>query len=299
MSAYLIGLDLGGSSVKAAALKPSGEILDTCQREFDVNRPRHWAETVQECFENFRDQYGPDLQSIGLSAPGIPDSAGQSIAHMPGRLEGLENLNWANYLNWAKPLPVLNDAQAALLGETWLGAAKGQKNVVMITLGTGVGGAALLDGHLLRGQFGRGGHLGHICLGIDEKPDICGTPGSLELMIGNCSIETRTQGRFKTTFELLQAVRSGSPEAKRIWDKSVKALACGIASLINILDPQTVILGGGIARAGEQLMDPLRSYLDQFEWRPGGRRSELKIATLGEWAGAYGAAKHGLIKSEV
>jgi len=209
---------------------------------------------------------------------------------MPGRLAGLQGLDWTAYLAWSNIVPVLNDAHAALLGESWLGAARSLKNVFMLTLGTGVGGAAIVDGKLLRGEIGRGGHLGHISLDPHGLPDVTGMPGSLEDVIGNCTIEIRTKGRFKTTHDLIAAHLQKDREASAIWLESVQALACGIASLINVLDPAAVIIGGGIARSGPALFEPLQQALDKVEWRPAGDRVKLLAAELGEFAGAYGAA---------
>ncbi len=209
---------------------------------------------------------------------------------MPGRLQGLEHLDWTTFLAAKKPIPVLNDAHAALMGESWLGAAQDFKNVFMLTLGTGVGGAAMVDGRLLHGHIGRAGHLGHICLDPHGPPDVTGMPGSLEMAIGNCTIEARTQGRFKTTHDLTAAFTRGDTEAVAVWLKSVHDLACGIAGLVNVLDPEAVIIGGGIARSGPALFEPLQAELDQIEWCPGGSRVKVLPARLGEFAGAYGAA---------
>ena len=194
------------------------------------------------------------------------------------------------------PVPVLNDAQAALLGEVWLGAARGAANAMLLTLGTGVGGALMVDGRLLRGHLGRAGHLGHVSLNPDGAPDIANTPGSLEEAIGNCTISARSNGRFSSTHELLAACQANNPEATKIWSQSIRALAAAIASLINVADPEVVILGGGIARAGKALLDPLQRELDRFEWRPHGRKVRVVIAELGEYAGAIGAAKNALLE---
>jgi glucokinase len=209
---------------------------------------------------------------------------------MPERLQGLEGLDWTSFLNAPKMVPVLNDAHAALLGEVWVGAAHGFENVILLTLGTGVGGAAMVGGRLLRGHIGRAGHLGHSSLDPDGPPDCAGTPGSLEVAIGNCTILERSGGRFNTTHELIAAHLKGDAEASAIWLKSVKALAAGICSFINILDPEAVIVGGGIARAGPALFGPLQRFLERMEWRPGGHRARILPAQLGELAGAFGAA---------
>jgi len=133
--------------------------------------------------------------------------------------------------------------------------------------------------------------LGHISLDPEGAPDICGTPASLEDAIGNCTVEPRSDGRFKTTHDLIAAHQAGDEFASKVWLKSVKALAAGIAGLINVLDPETVIIGGGIARAGEALFQPLREHLDQMEWSPTGSKVRIEPAKLGEFAGAHGAAR--------
>ena len=294
---YLIGIDLGGSSAKAVVVRPSGEALARENATFDPDRPMDWAEKVRELKRKLEAQQGGEAETIGVSAPGLAARDGRSIAYMPGRLTGLEDLNWTEWLQARKPVPVLNDAHAALLGEVWLGAAKGCQNAILLTLGTGVGGAAMVDGNLLHGHLGRAGHLGHLCLDVHGPLDICRTPGSLELAIGNCTIRERTKGRFETTHALVDAYRAGDAGAAVIWLESIRALGCSIASFVNILDPETVIIGGGVARAGASLFDPLRKILDEAEWRPGDARVKVVSAQLGEFAGAFGAARQGTLAS--
>jgi glucokinase len=286
---YSIGVDLGGSSIKLVAVDREGRLLEKRNEDFDTAEPMQWAEGIRARIAEVRSCQGTPA-AIGLSAPGLVHPEGNSIAHMPERLQGLEGLNWSKYLGLDLQVPVLNDGHAALLGEAWLGAARGRANVIMLTLGTGVGGAAIVDGRLLRGRMGRAGHLGHLSLDPNGPADVCATPGSLELMIGNCTIRERAEGRFESTHALVAASRAGNPEARAIWLKSVRALAAAIASFVNILDPEAVVIGGGIARAGEALFEPLQWYLDSMEWRPGGCRVELLPAQLGEFAGAYGSA---------
>lgn len=287
---YVVGIDLGGSSVKAIAATPDGEPLGKYNEPFDPERSGHFAETIRRLFQRIQaDQSGPPIHA-GLSAPGLAAKDARSIAFMPGRLDGLEGLVWGDYLQSSGPVPVLNDAHAALLGEVWLGAAKGSRNVILLTLGTGVGGAALVDGRLLKGAIGRAGHFGHLCLEPQGPRDICNMPGSLEYQIGNYSIRERSQGRFATTHDLIRAATAGDAFAAEVWRRSVRALACAVASFINVLDPETVIIGGGIARAGDALFRPLAELIEPIEWRPGGHRARIVPAQMGEFAGAFGAA---------
>src|SRR5436190_6900148 len=222
---FALGIDLGGSSVKAVAVTPEGKLLGEANVSFDSSDEFDWARRIQRIVRDFESQQAYRSRAIGISAPGLAAADGRSIAVMPGRLNGLEGLDWTIFLNAERqtpnagihstssvrtpsdlpttPVPVLNDAHAALLGEAWLGAARGFRNVFMLTLGTGVGGAAMVDGRLLKGALGRAGHFGHVSLDMDGTRDVCGMPGSLEVLVGNCTIEQRTQGRFQSTHELV------------------------------------------------------------------------------------------------
>lgn len=291
---YAIGIDLGGSSVKAVAATPQGEILQRENQDFDTAEQFDFAETVREMFSRIQAEQGKEAACLGVAAPGLAARDNTSIAFMPGRLRGLEGLNWQEYLGSKRPVPVLNDAHAALLGEAWLGAAKGLRDVIMLTLGTGVGGAAIIGGQLLRGHIGRAGHLGHNCLDLNGPKDVTGIPGSLEYFIGNWNIQERTSGHFPTTHALVQAYSRGDPHATTIWLRSIHALACTISTYANVLDPEAVIIGGGIARAGLALFEPLEAALRPIEWQPGGHKVRLIPAQLGEFAGAIGSAKNAL-----
>jgi glucokinase len=290
---YALGIDLGGTSIKTVAVSDPGETFAQSNVVFDPSASMDWAEKIRAGIAEMQRERGTHPERIGLSAPGFAARDGLSIARMPGRLQGLEGLNWSEFLGTPKPVPVLNDAHAALLGEAWRGAARGFQNCFMLTLGTGVGGAAIVDGKLLKGALGRGGHLGHICLDLDGPRDVCRMPGSLEVMIGNCTIEQRSRGKFTTTHELVDAHRAGDAFASEVWLNSVRALGYAISSLINVLDPEAVIVGGGISRSGAALFQPLDQFVRDTEWNVGARVKILP-AQLGEYAGAYGAAWNAL-----
>lgn len=292
---YAMGIDLGGSCVKAVAITLEGEPLRQEIREFSPAQDLDWARTVASTLEEITSQQPNGPTRIGLSAPGLAARDGLSIASMPGRLGGLEGLNWTEYLHSSQPIPVLNDAHAALVGEAWIGAAANARDAIMLTLGTGVGGAAVVDGRLLKGHIGRAGHLGHNCLNPDGPHDITGIPGSLEMMIGNCTITERTRGQFRTTHDLVRAFEQEDEDATKYWLLSVQALAASVASYINILDPEVVVIGGGIARAGRSLFEPLEKFLRPIEWQPLGHSVPILPAKLGEFAGAIGAARNALL----
>jgi glucokinase len=286
---YAIGIDIGVTNIKSVCVTADGAILSqgaipTCAEKPD------WPERVTEHIQKLQSARGENTVILGLAAPGLASPDESCISWMQGRLGEVEALKWTEFLRWPRAVPILNDAQAALLGEVWKGAAAGARNAVLLTLGTGVGGAILADGKILKGHIGRAGHLGHTSLDPDGIPDVTNCPGSLEVAIGNYTLRDRSGGRFASTHDLVAAHRAGDAQAGAIWDCSVKALAAAVASFINIVDPEVVIIGGGIAVAGELLFEPLRKYLDQFEWRPHGHRVRILPATLGEFAGALGAA---------
>ena len=290
---YALGLDIGGTNLKALLVTPEGDALAQFTQPTSKTK-EDWVTGVRSLIGLLEAEQGRAPECIGIATPGLVASDGRSIAWMQGRMEVVQGLDWTDALQHYGRVPVLNDAHAALLGEVWRGAARGYENVLLLTLGTGVGGAAMVDGNLLRGHLGRAGHLGHISLNPHGELDIVNTPGSLENAIGECTLQARTDGAYPSTEALVQACATGDAEAISVWQTSVKELAAGIASLINAFDPEAVLLGGGIAKAGDALFDPLGELLNQFEWRPTGGQVRILPAQLGEWAGAYGAANNAL-----
>lgn len=285
-----IGIDIGGTQIKAAAFSDIGEVL--VQRTLPTNGGRGFALNVRELVAELELLTGR-AATVGISAPGLADDEGRTIAYMPGRMDGLEGLDWTAWLG--RKARVLNDAHAALLGEVWQGAARGLQHAILLTLGTGVGGAIWAEGRLLRGRCGRAGHIGHMSLNPYGRPTIARAPGGLEDWIGNHNILERSDGRFATTHELVASYNSGDTFAAEVWLKSIRALGCAIASLVNVVDPEAVIIGGGIAKAGPALFGPLQDVLDEVEWCPGGAQVKVLSALLGEWAGTYGAAWQGML----
>jgi glucokinase len=292
---YSVGVDLGGTNIKIVVVSNEGELLEylTCDT---ADAAGSWAQTIKQNLLRIQHDRKSTPCHVGIASPGLAARDGRSIAHMQGRLNGLEGLVWTDFLETPATVFVLNDAHAALLGELWQGAAKGYRNVLLLTLGTGVGGAVLADGRLLKGHIGRAGHLGHVTVNSDGAPDIVNTPGSLEQMIGNYNLRERSNGRFDSTRKLVEAHLTGDSEATEVWLRSVFHLSAAIASFINAFDPEIVIVGGGIAQAGAALFEPLTNYLDRFEWRPTGHRVPVISAELGEKAGAIGAAYHAILQ---
>ncbi len=289
---WSIGIDLGGTVLKAVAAKEDGVILSA--KSLPINNRRgsiaQWLDGAGKLISDFERELNSKAPAIGVSAPGLASPDRRCIDYLPGKLFGIEGLDWTQALGRDFGVPVLNDAHAALLGECWVGVARQMRDVVMLTLGTGVGGAIMVDGRLLNGVSGRAGHLGHMSLDLDGPPSNTGMPGAIEVLIGDCTVGDRSSGRFTSTRDLVRAHRDGDGEATAIWLHSVRALGCAIGSYINIIDPELVVLAGGITRAGNALMDPLKEIMDEVEWRPGGHRVPVVLASLGQRAGALGAA---------
>jgi len=285
---YAIGIDLGGTRIKGTAVDSQGKLLNKLYVPTYDGDGAVWKDAVAQAVKELLGSANGDEHVIGISAPGLPSDDNQVIAYMPGRMQGLENFSWSDFLQ--RPAYVLNDAVAALIAEATTGAAMNKKHVVMLTLGTGVGGAIMIDGKPYVGAFNKAGHIGHMVIDYNGDRDVTGIPGSLEDCIGNCTIEKRSDGKFSSTHDLLAAYRNGDAFAKEVWLRSVKQLAIGLASITNILSPELIVLGGGIAEAGNVLFDPLAEYMADFEWRAGGYQVEIVKAIHGDLAGTIGAA---------
>jgi len=287
---YAIGLDVGGTNVKAVVVTQGGRVLHRRYVPTVDDTDATWKRDARDVVALLEQAMGRPADAVGVCSPGIVAPHARSVWWMLGKMEATMGFEWAPWLGRRDPVPVYNDAKAALLGEVGFGAARGATNVALVTLGTGVGGALMCDGKLLRGHLGRAGHLGHMSVDHDGPPDLARTPGAIEYAIGQWSIERRTNGRFRDTEALVEAHRAGEALATEAWLRGVRALAAHVVSVINATDPEFVIIGGGIAKAGDALFTPLAAYLDEFEWRPFDRRVRVVRAALGSEAGAVGAA---------
>jgi glucokinase len=290
MAENAIGIDLGGTRIKGVLLSvATGETLEAFTMDTNADRSDHWKDGVRELERKLRSLSVAPVAGVGLAAPGLVASDSRTIATMPGRMSGLEGLDWSSFLGI--PVRVVNDAHAALVAEVCFGCAKGQRNVVMLTLGTGVGGGLWLNGSLVLGKSGRAGHLGHISMQSESRIlGITNIPGSLEDAIGNHSVSRRSYQQYTDTASLVRAYEEGEPVATLTWLESVRNLAAAIASITNSFAPDAVILGGGIAGAGDSLFRPLESYLRLFEWDIAAGVTPVLKAQHGEWSGAIGAA---------
>lgn len=297
-----IGIDLGGTNIKGVLLNAAGQVLHQAAQATADGSPgdaRPWQQAIARLIGELKARSPQPVAAIGLAAPGLPNASNTAIRLMPGRLDGLEHLVWADYLG-EKQVWVLNDAHAALMAEAQFGAGRGIKNIVLLTLGTGVGGGLLLNGELYQGNGQMAGHLGHMALEADkEDAGITGMPGSLENAIGDATVARRSFGRFASTRELVAAYVQGDTLAAYVWLNAVRKLALALCSLGNLLSPDLILLGGGITRAGEALFRPLADFTAVYEWKDTGKTTPIRQAQYSDIAGAVGAAAFALQKSPV
>ncbi|MBM3441591.1 MAG: ROK family protein [Bacteroidetes bacterium] len=285
-----MGIDVGGTHIKGVVLSAEGQVLQSHHIPTLDDPAGHWRDRVREMAEALRDLHGSAIPAAGISAPGLANSDNTAIVQMPGRLSGLVGLVWSDWLGL--PCSVLNDAHAALLAEAAYGAMSGFRHGVLLTLGTGVGGAIMIDGTLYQGQSQMAGHFGHAVLNAyDDEQSLLGMPGSLEYALGNYSVARRSRGRFLDTHALLDAFVRGDVFAQWLWLDMMRKLAIFISTLSNGLSPEVVCLAGGMTQASDHLLQPLESFLDIYEFRPDGVRTQLRIAKFADMAGAIGAAR--------
>lgn len=286
---HYLGIDIGGTRIKTILTDENGKVLNKNEYDTKDGQGERWKQNIIRIINDSAAQY-PEGVKFGISAPGLVDSENRMTLHMPERLLGIENYNWSEQLGqeiWA-----LNDGHAACLAEyISYYQDQGIQHMVMMTLGTGVGGGIIIEGNLFQGAHQRAGHLGHMTVDYQGPATMTNMPGSLEHAIGNFSIQDRSGGAFESTWELVHAFRAGDRSASVVWLESVKKLAVALASLVNVLSPEIIVLGGGIsAGAGTDLLDPLKKYMNDCEWRPGGAQVRIELARHESFAGAVGAA---------
>lgn len=296
MTRTAIGIDLGCTNIKAVLIDESGNIHHQVRTETREHDDQYWKQAVLEIIKDLRTK-NDSIDAIGLCAPGLANVNNTCIECMPGRLPGLENFDWSEFT--LEKIFVLNDAHAALTAEATFGAAQGLKHVILITLGSGVGGGILIDGHLYQGKAQMAGHFGHTTIDAHTHiRDVTNMPGSIEDAIGNITIAQRSYGQYQSTFELLEGFKRGESFATWLWLDSIRKLAICIASSINVISPEAVIIGGGISQAEGALMKPLQEFLALYEWRPAGKHTPLRPAQFSDMAGALGAAGFALSKTK-
>lgn len=290
-----LGIDIGGTKIKMVVISEDGTILEQNEvlTEDGSDEAELWKKKIIAVIEDTWAKYGgskPNTMKCAIAAPGLVDAENRMTLHMPERLAGIENFNWSVALK--REIKAINDGHAACLAEyETFYRQEGIKQMLMLTLGTGVGGGIIINGNLYQGNLQRAGHVGHMTLDYKGAPTMTNIPGSLEYAMGNFSVRERTERTFDSVQALVQAHRDGNVKATTWWLESVEKLAVALASLTNILAPELIVLGGGITNgARELLMNPLKKYMEKYEWRPGQNSVRIKQAKHGSYAGAIGAA---------
>jgi glucokinase len=283
------GIDLGGTNIKIGRFDQNGN----CTKHFSIPTPQpSTPEAVMEAIWQGLAQIVSSfdkLQAIGICTPGPADAAGR-VARLAINLDGWKDIPVAGFLQDRTNLPVVvaNDGNCAGLGEAWLGAGRGYQNIIMLTLGTGVGGAVLLDGKLYTGRHGAGGELGLITLAADGPKCNSGNQGSLEQHISALAVLRETG---KQPAEWAKLAAAGEPQALEFWRKYGYYLGVGLTSLVYVLTPELIILGGGIAASSKFFLPAAEKEIADRVLLPS--RQDLKIVTaeLGNKSGMLGAAK--------
>ena len=306
-----IGIDIGGMSIKGAAVDSNGRVYERFSMPFIKGEPgevtiHKLAEMVKEYIA--ANKLEKKIVGIGIGSPGTLD-----IEH--GIVNYANNLGWnelpvADLMNETLPYPVrlTNDANAASLGEAKYGAGKSYQTIIMLTLGTGVGGGIIIDGKLFEGNQGKGGELGHTVIVVDGEPCTCGRKGCLEAYASASALIRETKKAMRLNKRSLmwkispeidlvdgkvpfEAAKKGDKDAIEVLDNYIKYLGEGILNYCNIFRPNVIVLSGGVANAGAYLFDRLNAYVKERNY---GYQStpEVKIvpAELGYDSGKIGAA---------
>ena len=288
----ILGLDIGGTTVKMGLLNEAGEIL--ARREVSVSFDGYQTpilDTVCSASEIFLKEENASVSGIAVSATGQIDTANGVVAGTNGKIPNYEGSPVRKRLEqlFHVPVWVLNDANAAALGECFLGAGKGYQDVLMITLGTGVGGGLVLGGRVYGGSRGFAGEVGHFTLYQDGIPCSCGKRGCFESYASARALVERaetTDGK-----ELFQKVREGDPKTKAALDAWMEDVAAGITGLIHLLNPSLVLIGGGISVQEELLIEPLRRNILSGVMPRFAENLRVERAVLGNDAGLIGALR--------
>ncbi len=315
---YTIGVDLGGTNIAVGICNEELDIIAKGSVKTEAAKgPSHIMDNMAELISDLLCKHGiekSDINYVGIATPG-------SVDVEAGIVESAYNLGFANFpiveelkkRVGIEKIYVANDANAAALGEALTGSAKGTKHSVMITLGTGVGGGVIIDGHIFdKGINAAVAELGHMVIEVGGRQCSCGRRGCFEAYssataLTNMTEEKMNELKIKKVPSLLfteaerygkatartafDAMRGNDPFAKEIVDTYVRYLAEGITNIINIFQPEVLCIGGGVCNEGDALLLPLMEIVNREQFtRHNARKTKLAIATLGNDAGIIGAA---------
>lgn len=308
MEQYIFGIDIGGTAIKCGLFTKDGELKDkweikTSRENAGAKVPQDIADTLNKKCEEMgiaKEQ----VLGVGLGVPG-PVKENGVVSHCPNL--GWRDMNVNQEMSRLTGLPALaaNDANVAALGEMWKGGGAGVQNLVLVTLGTGVGGGVIVEGKIVAGAGGAGGELGHMVMNPEET-DVCGCGGygHLEQYASATGIVRMAKKRLaketeKTTLteiseltakDIFDAAKAGDKVAAELVDELGKVLARALAHVAAVTDPQAFVIGGGVSKAGKILTDAIEKHYNVGIMKAL-QNKEFRLATLGNDAGIYGCAK--------
>ena len=305
----VLAFDIGGTKIAAGVVDPAGDVLSFAVEPTHAERGPE--DGVQRLFELGRRVVAgagigwDEIGAVGIGCGG-PLDAERGVLVAPPHLPGWNDVPVAELAERAfgRPAVLENDATAAAAGEHRCGAGVGTRHLVYLTISTGVGGGAVLDGRLYRGVMGNGAELGHVAVDFDGRScPGCGRSGCLEAYVSGTSIAARARealeedgasslaelGEF-TAADVAAAARAGDAVAQRVWDETTAMLASGVVSIVNVFEPEVVVLGGGVSQEGEQLLAPVRESVRATAISPAGRAARIVQSPLGDRVGVVGAA---------
>lgn len=288
----MIGVDLGGTTIRAAAVDRGGAILRCVQRPTPVDSQERLIEALEGAIG---EALSPGVAAIGVAVPSRIDRVrGRVISSTNIPLDDLDLRDEVSRL-FGLPAQIENDGTAAAIGEWSLGAGRGVRNLVMLTLGTGVGGGLILDGKPYRGATGAAAEIGHIVVDVNGPPcqGSCTGHGHLECLASGSAGDRAARGLYGPAADsrlLVERAQAGDARAVEALAGIGRYLGAGIVSLVNLLEPELVVVGGGFAAAGELLLGPARALLAMDGLTPGRDTVRIVPAELGTDAGLVGAA---------
>jgi glucokinase len=302
MSTTAIGIDFGGTSIKSAVVR-EGRIVrraEPIDSQAFSSSDALIGELVR-LIETLRAEF-PDIAGVGVGLPGFVDSV-NGIVHSLTNVAGWHEVPLCQILRDRTGLPatIENDVNAMTYAEWKHGAATGARHAICLTLGTGVGGGLILDGRLYRGAQLAAGEIGHMSIDLNGRPGPYGNDGGLEEYVGNQQIAERAVERYRAAGQakdvadcspaaLDTAARDGDPIAAKLWDDLGTELGAALASVVWILNPDTIVIGGGVAKAGDLILAPARREIRNRTLALFHEHLRVVPAALGNDAGIIGNA---------
>lgn len=306
-----IGIDLGGTTLKAALVGPTGEIIQEKRIDTELRNPETLFKQVIDTALSLRDDKsaGARVAGIGIGIPGLVNRKTNRIEVMPN-LPALSEIDITSELSSQTGLPVIldNDANAAAYGELQVGASRGRREVFFITMGTGIGAGLIINGQIYRGAAGFAGEFGHMTIDPEGIECACGNIGCLETIASGPNIVRRTRERLYrdrtsslsrlaiprdrefTAEDIARAAREGDEMAQVMMERTGMFLGIALAAVVNLLNVEMVVMGGGVMDAGDLILKPTIKETRRRAFPPSFNSCEIVIAKLGATAGMIGAA---------